>query len=124
MKYLGGALVVLSVLSGSRLAIAQSREPIGENLVAEGIPPLPGALAETADRYVQFRGATLLDWHPAKRQILISTRFADTDQVHEVKFPGGARTQLTFFKDRAASAAYQPTAGDSFVFSKDVGGNE
>jgi dipeptidyl aminopeptidase/acylaminoacyl peptidase len=41
-----------------------------------------------------------------------------------VKFPGGARTQLTFFKDSAGGASYQPTKGDYFVFGKDVGGNE
>ncbi len=34
--------------------------------------------------------------------------------------PGGARTQLTFFPDRVAGAAYHPHAGDYFVFSKDV----
>ena len=41
-------------------------------------------------------------------------------KVHEVKMPGGARTQLTFFPDRVAGAAYHPHAGDYFVFSKDV----
>ena len=56
--------------------------------------------------------------------MLIETRFGDTSQVHQVKFPGGARTQLTFFPDRIAGAAYQPVNGDSFLFLKDVGGGE
>jgi dipeptidyl aminopeptidase/acylaminoacyl peptidase len=56
--------------------------------------------------------------------MLIYTQFADTPQIHCVKFPGGARTQLTFFKDQVWNASFQPTQGDYFVYSKDAGGNE
>ena len=75
-----------------------------ENLVTEGIPKIPVSIAEGVDRYSNFRGATLDSWDPVKREILISTRFADTNQIHLVKMPGGARTQLTFFADRVAGA--------------------
>jgi dipeptidyl aminopeptidase/acylaminoacyl peptidase len=95
-----------------------------ENLVTEGIPKIPMSIAEGVDRYSNFRAATLDSWDPVKREILISTRFADTNQIHLVKMPGGARTQLTFFADRVAGASYPPTNNDSFVFSKDVGGGE
>jgi dipeptidyl aminopeptidase/acylaminoacyl peptidase len=96
----------------------------GENLVVEGIPGIPAAMAEEIDRYTEFRYAGLSSWHPLRREMLIGTRFAETSQIHVVKFPGGARTQLTFFKDRAGGASYQPTHGDFFVFSKASGGNE
>ena len=95
-----------------------------ENLVVEGVPPVPASLAETVDRYTNFRAANLQSWDPASRQMLITTRFADTAQVHLVKMPGGARTQLTFYPDRISGAWYSPTSGASFVFSKDVGGGE
>jgi dipeptidyl aminopeptidase/acylaminoacyl peptidase len=95
-----------------------------ENLVTQDIPTIPGSIAETVERYSNFRGATLNSWDPIKREILISTRFADTIQIHLVKMPGGARTQLTFYADRVAGALYSPTKDDSFVFSKDVGGGE
>ena len=95
-----------------------------ENLVTEGIPMIPVSIAESVERYSNFRGATLDSWDPVKREILISTRFADTNQIHLVKMPGGARTQLTFYPDRVSSAHYSPTKDDSFVFSKDVGGGE
>jgi dipeptidyl aminopeptidase/acylaminoacyl peptidase len=95
-----------------------------ENLVTEGIPKIPVAIAESVERYGNFRGAVLDSWDPVKREILISTRFADTNQIHLVKMPGGARTQLTFYADRVAGARYSPTKDDSFVFSKDVGGGE
>jgi hypothetical protein len=56
--------------------------------------------------------------------MLIGTRFADTNQVHLVKMPGGAREQLTFLPDRVLSAEFEPVTGASFVFSKDIGGGE
>jgi dipeptidyl aminopeptidase/acylaminoacyl peptidase len=95
----------------------------GENLVVENIPPIPLAIAEKANQYGEFRSATLLDWNPVKREMLVSTRFADVPQIHMLKMPGGARTQLTFFPDRTGGAHYGPK-GDYFVFSKDVGGGE
>ena len=95
-----------------------------EHLVVEGILPIPASLATTAERYNNFRWAHLYDWNPVRREILITTRFADTNQLHSVTMPGGARTQLTFFPEPVSSALYQPTRGNFFVFSKDVGGGE
>jgi len=96
----------------------------GDNLVIEGVPPIPASLAATVARYTDFRAASLQDWHPTKREMLISTRFADTTQIHRVSMPGGARYQLTFFPDRVAGARYTPKSGDYFIFGKDVGGGE
>lgn len=56
--------------------------------------------------------------------MLILTRFGDTNQVHLVTQPGGARTQLTFFADRINDASFDPKHGAFFVFSKSTGGNE
>ncbi|RAM50253.1 MAG: S9 family peptidase [Hapalosiphonaceae cyanobacterium JJU2] len=95
-----------------------------ENLVVEGIPPIPATLAQTVERYTNFRSASLSSWHPVRREMLISTRFADTPQVHLVKFPLGSRQQMTFFPERVGGGTFQPTQGDYFVFSKDIGGNE
>jgi dipeptidyl aminopeptidase/acylaminoacyl peptidase len=95
-----------------------------ENLVVENVPPIPQSLADQADRYTNFRSAFFASWHPSKREMLVSTRFADTFQIHQVKMPGGARTQLTFYADDVRSAQYPPQGGDFFVFSKDIGGGE
>ncbi|MEM8544742.1 MAG: S9 family peptidase [Cyanobacteria bacterium P01_H01_bin.119] len=95
-----------------------------ENLRLDGIPPIPQRIAAATERYTEFRSASLSSWHPLKREMLISTRFANTTQVHQVQFPGGSRKQLTFFDEAARSATYQPTVGDYFVFNKDIGGNE
>jgi len=56
-----------------------------ENLVVDGVPKIPASLAETAGRYGSYRFAVVSDWHPARREMLIRTRFADTPQVHLVK---------------------------------------
>ena len=105
--------------------MAQTRDIVpADNLVVENIPPIPASLADEVSRYTAFRRAGLSSWHPTKREMLISTRFADTQQVHLVQFPGGARTQLTFLKDGASGASYSPTDGAYFVFNKDVDGNE
>jgi dipeptidyl aminopeptidase/acylaminoacyl peptidase len=94
------------------------------NLVTDGIPPIPRSLADAVDRYTEFRFAAMQSWHPTERQMLIQTRFADTAQIHRLKMPGGARTQLTFFPEPVDGAAFPKTAGDYFVFTKDLGGNE
>jgi dipeptidyl aminopeptidase/acylaminoacyl peptidase len=97
-----------------------------DSLVLDGIPPVPEAIAAATRAYNEARAAGFASWHPQRRELLIQTRFADTVQLHEVRFPGGARRQLTFFPDRIVSAAYPPAParGDHFVFSKDVGGGE
>ncbi|HXW93583.1 MAG TPA: prolyl oligopeptidase family serine peptidase [Terriglobales bacterium] len=116
---------VALILFVTALAFPQTSEVVpGENLVVEGVPKIPAALAEEVDRYTNFRGASLESWDPVKREMLISTRFADTNQIHLVKMPGGARTQLTFYPDRVFGAQYSPANPDFFVFSKDTGGNE
>jgi dipeptidyl aminopeptidase/acylaminoacyl peptidase len=117
--------ILFSAIFFTAFALAQNEEIApNENLVAEGIPKIPTAIAETASRYADYRADVFESWHPTKREVLIETRFSDTYQVHQVKFPGGARSQLTFFPDRIAGAEYQPVNGESFLFSKDVGGGE
>jgi dipeptidyl aminopeptidase/acylaminoacyl peptidase len=95
-----------------------------ENLVVDGVPKIPAALAETAGRYASFRSASLSDWHPTKHEMLIATRFAETQQLHLVAMPGGARQQLTFYPDAVFNGRFHPNGGDYIVFSKDVGGGE
>jgi len=119
------ALRVMLLLLLTVTAFSQSDVVVpNDNLAVEGVPPVPASLAETVDRYTNFRAANLQSWDPTARQMLITTRFADTAQVHLVKVPGGARTQLTFYPDRVSGAWYSPTSGASFVFSKDIGGGE
>lgn len=106
--------------AGSAVAILRP----GENLKIEGIPSIPLALADKVRKYTEARGASGLSWHPTQRGMLVSTRFANSNQVHRVSAPGGARYQLTFFNEPVGNASYEPKSGKYFLFTKDVGGNE
>ena len=120
-------LVIAALVSLCAVAVAaQAPQTITptENLVAEGIPPIPASLAREVARYTESRSALLTDWHPQRREMLISTRFANAPQIHLVKTPGGARTQLTFETEPVTQALYQPKAGSYFVFLRDTGGDE
>ena len=117
------------VILGAALALVpaaaqQAYLTPNENLVVDGVPPIPAALAATAGRYLEYRAASLDDWHPLRREMLLSTRFGDTSQLHLVARPGGARRQLTFFADAVSGGRFHPNGGDYIVFSKDIGGGE
>ena len=106
------------------LGVVSSRAQISENLVADGVPAVPPELKSDAGRYLEFRGAAFNSWHPSKREMLITTRFADTAQLHEVRMPGGARRQLTFTPEPVLGGGWQPKHGRYIVFAQDKGGGE
>jgi MOSC domain-containing protein YiiM len=72
--------------------------PVGENLVIDGIPPLSTKLVNDVKNYNEARSAGFVTWHPLKKEMMITTRFANSAQLHYVKFPGGDRKQITFFE--------------------------
>lgn len=92
------------------------------NLVLESIPEIPAAVSERLSAYENVRSHGFLDW-TGDGSILITTRFGDTNQIHEVKAPGGARRQLTFFNETVSNAAMSPKGG-AFLFARDKGGDE
>jgi dipeptidyl aminopeptidase/acylaminoacyl peptidase len=123
MKRLCQLLVLVWVAALPAAAQEASVAP-PESLVIDGVPRVPAELAETAGRYASFRSASISDWHPTRHEMLISTRFAETPQLHLVAMPGGTRQQLTFFADSVANGRFHPNGGDYIVFMKDVGGGE
>lgn len=92
------------------------------NLVTENVPTAPIELKERLQRYENVRGHSFQDW-TGDGGILISTRFGNVNQIHEVRFPLGARRQLTFYTETVGSADVSP-AGGAFLFAKDRGGDE
>ena len=115
---------VAVLFAGTPLLAQEGTLSPPESIVADGVPKIPAALAEAAGRYASYRSAGLADWNPAKREMLISTRFADTPQLHIVPVPGGARRQLTFYPDTVTNGRFHPNGGDYIVFMKDIGGGE
>ncbi len=111
----------LTVVASLRAADTINPTP---NLVAEGIPPVPTTIVEEVKRYTESRAASFGGWHPTKLEMLISTRFGNTPQIHQVAAPLGARKQMTFFDEPVGSGGYDPLEGKFFLFSRDRGGNE
>src|SRR5262249_938323 len=119
------AVVMAAVTTGA--AVLGEQRVVGPNgdLVGEGVAPgAAGAGAGGGGRYLEYRAANFVDWHPTKAEMLISTRFGDTAQLHVVSEPGGARRQITFYSDAVTGGSYHPNGGDYIVFSKDIGGGE
>jgi len=91
-------------------------------LTADGIPPVPAALADRTRPYMEYRSAGFSGWNRRDRSMLITTRFGNTTQLHRVAMPMGAREQISFEAD-PVSGGWSP-AGDVLAVQKDVGGSE
>ena len=111
-------VVALSIVTAPLIA------QVPANLVSEGAPPFSPELVAKASPYFESRPGSFAAWHPQRTEMLISTRFGDTAQLHLVKFPGGDRKQITFFRERVAGGRFLPNDPNSVLFSSDVGGSE
>jgi dipeptidyl aminopeptidase/acylaminoacyl peptidase len=112
----------VALLALSCGALGQQVPP---SIVIEGVPEVPRELVKKLNPYQNIRGASFSSWHPSRREMLISTRFADTPQVHCVTSPGGYRRQMTFFREPVAGARFAPQPGKNwFLFAMDEGGSE
>jgi dipeptidyl aminopeptidase/acylaminoacyl peptidase len=118
------ALVTSAALAGSPAPAAAAASVERGALVIEGIPEVPATITDRLERYLETRSAGFADWtHDG--QLLITTRFGNTAQVHRVAMPMGARTQLTFFKEPIGGAAWNPNPKrPGFVYARDRGGDE
>jgi|CXWL01.1.fsa_nt_gi dipeptidyl aminopeptidase/acylaminoacyl peptidase len=93
-------------------------------IMTEEVPVVPQEIFERLNQYSNIRGASFQGWAPDGNGILISTRFANSSQLHRVYTPGGRREQVTFFEE-PVSGGFIPKATDgSLLLSMSVGGNE
>lgn len=114
------------LLLATQIVSAQNKDVITPtpNLIVQGIPDIPVSIKNDLSRYTESRSAGFSDWHPVKKNMIISTRFANVPQLHLVKMALGDRKQITFYEDAVTSGTFEPIKGDYLLFSKDVGGNE
>jgi dipeptidyl aminopeptidase/acylaminoacyl peptidase len=96
------------------------------NLVAQGIPPIPAAIADQVARYTEFSAHAFVDWHPVRREMLVSHRpkGASVPQLFRITAPLATPEPLTDSADPVRRAAYEPRDGRYIVFSRGSGGNE
>ena len=120
MRFLRHALALLLVPAS---VFAQGTTvPVPEGTRVEGMPPVPVAIAEGLAPYGSFRQATFQAWHPVERRLLIATSFGNVPQIHQVRTPAGARTQLTFHSDGVTGSASYDRSGRAMIYQKDTAG--
>ncbi len=124
MKKLSLSLLVLSTIWNTNAQDKKNLVLPNENLIAENIAPISKELAQKVKKYAESRGAGLVAVHPKKDEIIISTRFGSTNQLHKVIQALGDRKQITFFDEPVAGASFEPTKGEYLIYSRDAGGNE
>ena len=121
-KLLAG--VLLSLGAGVVLAdTVQRSEANNGNLLMEDVPPIPAEIVESLNRFQNVRSAGFSDWTKDSTGVYISTRFGDVSQIHRVDKPGGARHQITFYKEPIGGVSRQP-GGSNVIFTRDAGGSE
>jgi dipeptidyl aminopeptidase/acylaminoacyl peptidase len=92
----------------------------------EGAPPLPADALATLARYGDVAGHGFADWHPVKREMLVTHRppGQSTTQLYRLAGPRAALEPLTDGAERVTSAEWEPVRGRYIVFERDVGGDE
>lgn len=94
------------------------------NLVIENLPSVPIELVESVKKYTEAKPIIGGSWHPTKREMLVSKRAQNVNQVYQLSKPLGEAKQLTDFPDPVDGGSWHPISGDYFVFFKATGGNE
>lgn len=92
------------------------------NLVLDGTPDIPQSLRDRLRQYTNTRSASLAGLSADGESILVSTRFAETSQLHIVGEPLGSRRQITFEDEPIRGAAW--VSESTVLFLHDIGGNE
>ncbi|MGB5256980.1 MAG: prolyl oligopeptidase family serine peptidase [Woeseiaceae bacterium] len=114
------ALLALPIVA---LADVDRRTLNNGNLVLEDIPEIPVEVVVDLMRYQNIRAAGFRAFTPDGKGIYVSTGFGDVDSLHRVDMPGGARNQLTFYREPVSEVTRRP-GGSELYFTRDAGGNE
>lgn len=92
----------------------------------EGVPALSQAVLDPIQRYSQVVGHGIVDWHPQRREMLVSHRLpgSSTTQIFRLRSPLGALEPLTDSPDPVSAARWEPGQGRYIVFGRGTGGDE
>jgi dipeptidyl aminopeptidase/acylaminoacyl peptidase len=96
------------------------------NLLIEGIPSIPQSIATRVGGYSDFRGHGFADWHPVRREMLVSHRAAgsNVNQLFLLTAPDAPPQRLTDFPEPISGGSFDPRGGRFVIYSRDTGGNE
>lgn len=96
------------------------------NLLAQGIAPIPMALVDRVARYTDFRGHGFVEWHPTRREMLVTHRKAGDNvaRIYRLDRPLGEPQQLTDGNEPVTTASWEPREGRYIVYERSQGGDE
>ena len=125
LKSKGAALTFAFLLVSNHLAAADIKRTTEGALELENVPAAEANDANAMRPYLESRSGVVFGWLPHGDGALIGTRFGDTQQLHSVRAPMGARTQLTFEQEPILSAIINHnTAAPAMIYARDTGGDE
>ena len=126
MKLLAAALALFATAVFAQTPAQPEVVAPNPNLLIEGIPPIPQSLAARVGGYSDFRGHSFADWHPTRREMLVSHRAAgsNVNQLFLLTAPGASPQRLTDFPEPISGGSFDPRGGRFIIYSRDTGGNE
>ena len=118
--------IILSLVFLSLSAVCEEISERSANdgqLILQDVPEIPDALVNRLSQYQNVRFANFLDWTRDGKSIFIRTRFDDISQIHKVHAAGGARLQLTWFREPIGQVSRRSN-GRELAITMDEGGGE
>ncbi len=116
-------LLVVFLVPATATADVDRRTLNNGNLVVENVPEIPIELVVDLMRFQNIRAAGFRAWTPDGNGIYVATGFGDVDSLHLVEMPGGARHQITFYREPVRGVTRRP-GGPELLFTRDAGGSE
>lgn len=122
--------LILWVLNGvachHQAAGAQEMLSPPAQLMLDGVEPIPQTLARAVEKYAEIRGHRFMDWHPTRREMIVSHRGEgdSAPQLYRLRAPGGALERLTQGSESISLARYEPRHGNYLLIARGSGGDE
>lgn len=124
MKFLLQISIVL--ILAANLSVARQSDDIapGDNLVVDGIPKIPAALAKKVNQYKNAYGYPLAGWDPSKRELWIKVLSSSGIWVSRVEIPSSIPKPVMTIQAGGVYDVYFQPQGKYLLYNKDIGGNE
>jgi predicted esterase len=127
MKHFNYGLAIIAltlVLPATPADVAAQTPPLTpQSLTRDGVPPPDPAVSATLPRYLQSRSAAFVDWL-LDGSMLITTRFGEVEQIHQLRAPLAMREQLTYAPGGVFAGAARPYASDALVYLTPLHGGD
>src|SRR5215469_4789428 len=95
----------------------------GDSLVTEGIPAIPGSLAQAVNRYTNAYGFRLAGWDTSKREVLIKNLAGSETWIMRAANPNTRGGLEIWIPVGVYDVYYQPQA-KYLIYDKDADGND